>query len=87
MTSKERKPNRRTFVGTVVSDRADKTVTVLVASSQRHPKYLKRYQTSKKYLAHDPQNAYHVNDVVRIRETRPYAKRKRWIVIGKETKQ
>ncbi|MBI3963787.1 MAG: 30S ribosomal protein S17 [Candidatus Kerfeldbacteria bacterium] len=76
----------RIFTGTVVADRMDKTVTVRLVRTKRHPKYQKRYQVSMKVLAHDPQNAYHVGDVVRIRETRPYSKRKRWIVIERAEK-
>ena len=81
----EQTKNQRTFVGTVIAEKADQTVTVRISTTKQHPKYLKRYTVSRKVLVHDPKNAYHVNDRVRIRETRPYSKRKRWIVIGKET--
>lgn len=82
-TTAQPEAQHRTFTGKVVADRMDKTVTVRLVRTKRHPKYQKRYQVSIKVLAHDPQNTYHVGDVVRIRETRPYSKRKRWIVVGR----
>ncbi len=71
---------RKVRTGVVVSDARDKTVTVLVAGSTRHPKYGKTVPTSKKYHAHDEQNDAHVGDTVRIVETRPLSKSKRWRV-------
>lgn len=67
-------------VGRVVSDKMDKTVVVSVDSVRRHPLYHKRITRSKKFVAHDENNACKPGDLVRIEETRPMSKRKRWIV-------
>jgi small subunit ribosomal protein S17 len=71
---------RKTRVGTVVSDKMDKTVVVIVERRLAHPLYGKQVTRSKKYHAHDENNEYHVGDVVRIVETRPLSKLKRWRV-------
>lgn len=70
----------RSLVGKVVSDKTDKTVTVLVETYKRDPKYGKRVRTSKKYAAHDESNKAKVGDVVRIVETKPISKTKRFYV-------
>lgn len=67
-------------VGTVVSDKMDKTVVVAVNYVRRHPLYHKRITRTSKFLAHDESNLAKPGDVVRIEETRPMSKRKRWIV-------
>lgn len=67
-------------VGRVVSDKMDKTVVVAVDSVRRHPLYHKRITRTSKFLAHDEENSCRPGDVVRIEETRPLSKRKRWIV-------
>ena len=67
-------------VGRVVSDKMEKTVVVAVDSVRRHPLYHKRITRTSKFLAHDEQNSCRPGDVVRIEETRPMSKRKRWIV-------
>ena len=72
---------RKTRVGTVVSDKADKTVTVVVERRFAHPLYGKGVKRSKKYHAHDDNNEYRTGDVVRIMETRPLSKTKRWRVV------
>lgn len=74
------KNRRRQLVGTVTSDKMDKTVVVTVERSFRHPLYEKVIRSSKKYMAHDEGNACHVGDTVQIVETRPYSRRKRWAV-------
>jgi len=71
---------RKTRVGTVVSDKMDKTVVVKVERRYAHPLYGKQVTRSKKYHAHDENNDYHIGDVVRISETRPLSKTKRWRV-------
>ena len=76
----EQRGSRKTRVGTVVSDKMDKTVVVAVDSVRRHPLYRKRITRTNKFLAHDEQNTCRPGDVVRIEETRPLSKRKRWIV-------
>ncbi|MCS6986434.1 MAG: 30S ribosomal protein S17 [Sphingomonadaceae bacterium] len=72
---------RRILQGTVVSDRCDKTVVVLVERRVAHPLYGKIIRRSKKYHAHDETNACRTGDVVRIEECRPISKLKTWRVI------
>lgn len=67
-------------VGRVVSDKMDKTVVVSVEFVRTHPIYKKRMRRSSKFVAHDEQNNCAFGDLVRIEETRPLSKRKRWIV-------
>jgi small subunit ribosomal protein S17 len=69
---------RKERVGLIVSDRADKTVTVAVEALVRHPMYKKRVRRSKKFIVHDERNEARVGDTVRIIETRPLSARKRW---------
>jgi small subunit ribosomal protein S17 len=71
---------KRILVGTVTSDKTDKTVTVLVERKVRHPLYGKIIRRSKKYHAHDEANEYSLGDVVRIEECRPISKTKTWAV-------
>jgi len=72
---------RKVRVGTVVSDKADKTVVVQVERRFPHPLYGKGVTRTKKYHAHDENNEYKVGDTVRITETRPLSKTKRWRVV------
>jgi small subunit ribosomal protein S17 len=74
---------RRVMIGTVVSDKMDKTVVVRVDRRVTHPLYKKIVTRSKKFAAHDEENAYHVGDQVRIRECRPLSRRKSFEVIEK----
>ena len=67
--------------GTVVSDKMDKTIPVLVERRVAHPVYKKFIKKSKKYAAHDEANACKIGDTVRIRECRPLSKNKRFEVI------
>jgi small subunit ribosomal protein S17 len=69
---------RRTLQGTVVSDKNDKTITVLVTRRVMHPVYKKFITRSKKYAAHDESNIFKIGDKVRIRECRPISKSKNW---------
>ncbi len=71
---------KRTLTGTVVSDKMDKTVTVLVERKVKHPMLGKIVRVSKKYHAHDENNEFHPGDVVTIEECRPLAKTKSWRV-------
>jgi len=71
---------RKTRVGVVVSDARDKTVTVEVRDSKRHPKYGKTVPVRKRFHAHDEANDANVGDTVRIVETRPLSKSKNWRV-------
>ncbi len=75
------KGNRKIRIGTVVSNKMDKTVTVLIERLVKHPLYHRVMKTSKKVLAHDENNSCQVTDKVRIMETRPLSKRKRWRVV------
>ena len=70
--------NKRTLTGRVVSDKMDKTVTVLVERRVKHPLYGKLVTRSKKYPAHDEKNEFKEGDTVLIEETRPLAKTKAW---------
>ncbi len=71
---------RKSRVGVVVSDKADKTVTVKVERRFSHPLYGKQVAQTKKYQAHDENNEFRVGDLVKIVETRPLSKSKRWRV-------
>ncbi|MBQ7545275.1 MAG: 30S ribosomal protein S17 [Synergistaceae bacterium] len=64
--------------GIVVSDKMDKTIVVRVECMAEHPLYGKRIKRAKKYVAHDAENTCRMGDEVRIRETRPLSKTKRW---------
>jgi small subunit ribosomal protein S17 len=75
---------RRILQGVVVSDKGDKTITVLVERRVMHPVYKKFIKLSKKYRAHDEGNSCHVGDTVRIRECRPISKSKTWEVVSGE---
>ena len=72
---------RRVLRGTVVSDKGDKSVTVLVERRVMHPVYKKIIKRSKRYRAHDEANACKAGDIVSIRECRPISKTKTWEVI------
>ena len=69
---------RKVYQGRVVSDKMDKTITVLVETRKTHPKYGKRVKYSKKYKAHDEENRAKEGDIVRIMETRPLSATKRF---------
>jgi small subunit ribosomal protein S17 len=70
----------RALVGRVVSDKMNKTVTVLVERKVKHPLYGKIIRRSKKYHAHDENNEFHEGDLVEIQECRPIARTKAWRV-------
>ena len=72
---------KRILQGVVTSDKADKTVTVKVERRYTHPIYKKTVRSSKKYAAHDEQNKFKVGDVVKIVESRPISKTKKWAVV------
>src|SRR3984885_11579084 len=71
-------PRRNEKVGQVVSTKMQKTIVVEVEMRRAHPKYKRVMKTNKKFYAHDEQNSARVGDMVRIRETRPLSKLKRW---------
>lgn len=72
--------NRKEKIGVVVSDKMDKTVTVLVNQRIKHPAYGKYINRSRKFMAHDEQNACRIGDTISIVETRPMSRNKRWRV-------
>ncbi len=74
---------KRILVGTVVSDKTDKTVVVKVERKVKHPLYGKIIRRSKKYHAHDEDNSFKTGETVRIEETRPMSKLKTWKVIDR----
>ena len=76
----ERK-TRKVYRGTVVSDKMDKTITVMVSTSKRHPLYGKKVKYSKKYKAHDEENIAVIGDVVEIMETRPLSATKHFRLV------
>ena len=73
--------DRKTRTGIVVSDARDKTVTVEIVESIRHRIYQKTMKSTKKLQVHDEANEAHVGDTVRVMETRPLSKTKRWRVV------
>jgi small subunit ribosomal protein S17 len=73
--------NTRKLTGRVVSDKMNKTVTVLVERKVKHPLYGKFVSRSKKYHAHDEKNEFQPGDLVRIEETRPMSRTKTWKVV------
>ncbi|MBW8308142.1 MAG: 30S ribosomal protein S17 [Candidatus Paracaedibacteraceae bacterium] len=72
---------RRIFEGVVVSDANDKTVVVRVEKRVKHPVYKKYIMRSAKYAAHDEKNVYKIGDKIRIEESRPFSKSKKWQVL------
>ncbi len=77
----EQKSNRRVLTGVVVSDKADKTIVVMVETLVKHPLYKKYIRRRKKFMAHDPQNDCGMGDTVSIIEHRPLSARKRWHLV------
>jgi small subunit ribosomal protein S17 len=72
--------SKRILQGKVVSDKSDKTVIVMVETKFRHPLYQKTLKKYKKYSAHDENNTYKKDDIVKIEESRPISKTKKWVV-------
>jgi small subunit ribosomal protein S17 len=73
--------NRKNMIGKVTSDKMDKTIAIRVETVKQHPLYKKTIKTSKKYKAHDANNEAKTGDIVKIMETRPLSKEKRWTLI------
>ena len=80
MNEQQVEKNVRALTGTVVSDKMNKTVTVLVERKVKHPLYGKIIRLSKKYHAHDENNEFHPGDIVMIEECRPLSRTKSWSV-------
>lgn len=72
---------RKEIQGKVVSDKRDKTITILVERKIKHPLYGKVMQKSKKFQAHDENNECNLGDIVKVMETRPLSKTKRWRLV------
>ncbi len=77
----EQRNFRKERTGTVVSDKMEKTVVVAIANKVKHPVYGKTVNHTRKFKAHDENNECGIGDVVRIMETRPLSKDKRWRVV------
>ncbi|WBW49636.1 30S ribosomal protein S17 [Peptoniphilus equinus] len=73
---------RKQITGVVVSDKMDKTIVVAVETFKVHPIYKKRFKNTTKFKAHDENNECHIGDRVRIMETRPLSKDKRWRLVN-----
>ena len=71
----------RTLTGVVSSDKGDKTIVITVATRKTHPIYKKQYTINSRFMAHDEKNEAKVGDRVRIQETRPLSKTKRWRLV------
>lgn len=74
----DKKTKGKTTKGVVVSDKMDKTVVVAIEQLKEHPKYRKRYKSTKRYKAHDDKNECKIGDIVLISECRPISKDKKW---------
>ena len=77
----EKRNDRKVMIGTVVSDKMDKTVVVAVVTNVKHKIYSKIQKKTYKLKAHDENNECHVGDKVKVMETRPLSKDKRWRVV------
>lgn len=82
----EKEVIQRRLKGEVVSDKMDKTIVVQVDEFKLHPRYHKRYRSSKKYKVDDSKNMFKVGDVVEFIQCRPISKDKKWRVVYKENK-
>ena len=81
MSEGESRKNRRTIIGVVTSDAADKTITVMVERMVQHPRFKKYVRRSSKYAAHDENNEAHIGDRVSITECRPLSKHKNFRLV------
>ena len=72
------KGNKKVFTGLVVSDKMDKTIVIAVTSRKKHSRYKKYLTQTKKFKAHDERGEAHIGDTVKVVETRPLSKEKRW---------
>jgi small subunit ribosomal protein S17 len=81
MAEATKRNKRKVRLGTVISDKMDKSIVVRVDRTMSHPVYLKTFRTSSKLYAHDEKNEAGVGDVVRVMETRPLSARKCWRLV------
>ncbi|HPN38706.1 MAG TPA: 30S ribosomal protein S17 [Melioribacteraceae bacterium] len=77
----ETKSNRKTKVGEVISTKMEKSIVVAIERQVSHPIYRKYFKKTTKLMAHDEKNDCHVGDIVKIEETRPLSKRKKWRLV------
>jgi small subunit ribosomal protein S17 len=77
----EERNARKVLIGKVVSDKMDKTVVIAVETYKKHNLYHKRIKSTKKFKAHDEENVAKIGDVVKVMETRPLSKDKRWRLV------
>ena len=78
MSEDKRTSLRKVRVGKVVSTKMDKSITVLIERTMKHPRYEKTFRSTSKLIAHDERNDANVGDTVKLMETRPMSKHKRW---------
>lgn len=78
----EQRNLRRTITGKVVSDKMDKTIVVAIVRNIKHPLYKKIMKRTKKFKAHDENNECRIGDTVKLMETRPLSKEKRWRLVS-----
>lgn len=83
MTTEKSVKKLQKLIGRVISHRSAKSAIVEVVHLKKHPKYHKRYTETKRYMVHDENDAYQVGDMVEIVPSRPYSKRKRFLIVGK----
>lgn len=81
MTEEVKTSSKKVLQGKVTSNKGDKSITVLITRQVQHPLYKKYYKESKKMHAHDETNTCNIGDVVRIQESRPLSRTKRWILV------
>jgi len=77
----ESRKNKKSLVGKVISNRMDKTIVVTIERTIKHPIYGKFIRRTSKCYAHDPENKCQIGDVVRIEESRPLSRKKRWHLV------
>ena len=86
MDTKNNIKNKKQLIGEVMDSAMEKTAIVKVVRRFPHPMYKKFISKSKKYYVHDPENICNAGDIVRIVESRPISKKKRWVIMGIEQK-
>ncbi|MBN1850484.1 MAG: 30S ribosomal protein S17 [Deltaproteobacteria bacterium] len=77
----KKRGTRKKMIGEVISNKMDKTAVVIVSHLTKHKTYMKYIRSQSKYLAHDPQNLCQIGDRVRMIESKPISKRKRWQIL------
>ena len=80
-TTQKRQTKRKTRIGVVTSNKMDKSITVAIEKRVKHPIYKKYFKKTTKFMAHDDKNVCTEGDIVKIMETKPLSKRKRWCLV------